>query len=737
MELRELAEQVLFGTTLADKLGCPDEVTDERPGSARGAPVEPGRPATLKFKGAGEGSSGFPGVRGLEKTGERARLLHFFANHELLATELMALVLLRFPDAPPAFRQGVFKTLRDEQAHTRLYVERMRAGGVEFGDLPVSGYFWRSVAPMSNPIDFVAGLSLTFEQANLDFCREYATAFAAVGDAETSRLLDGIYRDEIAHVAHGLKWFRRWKNPAENDWEAFCRQLKFPLSPQRAKGTVFNPEGRRAAGLDPEFIRALEVFARSRGRTPGIFLFNPFCEASIAAAARGRRFQSSRDQQTFANDLAGLTQFLCRRDDVVLVPSSPSEIHQLTLQKAGFPIPEFVVMEGGRIPVGSELTDRKLGKLRPWAWGPDSVECLEPLAAQVTGEDRRMDQRFNPGIAGLYSKVWSASFLRGFLEAESALIDPRNPTAPLSSPDEVGVSVRSLADALEAIAAVRGSGHHRVVVKEEFGFAGTGQIRLWELEILPAQRRWMESAFESGGTLLVEPWLDRIGDFSVQLEMESGVRGLRLVGFTGLVNDLRGQFQANWADADWDRRVPTNILTLWNTGDGVEHGMGGKSVCVGLPGVALTALYRRLIRRLEPELRRLEFEGPVGIDALVYRDHDGRVRLKPVVEINPRYTMGRLTLELMNRVAPGVRGVFRLLSKTAVQRAGFDSFPALAAERCGEDLQLAGDPVTKIVSGTVCLNDPACAERVLAVFEVGRDVDPHRPVWERTGVTSI
>jgi hypothetical protein len=734
MELRELAEQVLFGTSLADKLGCPDEVTDERPGSAREAPVAPGRPATLKFKGAGEGSSGFPGVRGLEKTGERARLLHFFANHELLATELMALVLLRFPDAPPAFRQGVFKTLRDEQAHTRLYVERMRAGGVEFGDLPVSGYFWRSVAPMSNPIDFVAGLSLTFEQANLDFCREYATAFAAVGDAETSRLLEGIYRDEIAHVAHGLKWFRRWKNPAENDWEAFCRQLKFPLSPQRAKGPVFNSEGRRAAGLDPEFIRALEVFARSRGRTPGIFLFNPFCEASIAAAARGQAFQPTRDQQAFVNDLGSLAQFLCRRDDVVLVPVSPSGVHQSTLQTAGFPIPEFVQTEKGRIPAGSPLTDRKLGKLRPWAWGPDSVECLEPLAAQVTGEDRSVDQWFNPGIAGLYSKAWSASFFRGFLEAEAGITDARGPAVPLCSIGDIGVAVDSVAAALEVVARIRSGGHHRVVVKEALGFAGTRQLRLWEPELLPAQWRWMESAIDGGATLVIEPWLDRIGDFSIQLEMESGVRGLRLVGFTGLVNDLRGQFQANWADADWDRRVPAGILALWDTAGVVEA--GERKVRPGLPGVALTALVHRLIRRLEPELRRLDLAGPVGIDALVYRDPERGVRLKPVVEINPRYTMGRLTLELMNQVAPGVRGVFRLVSKTAVERAGFDSFAGLA-DRLGAEapLRRAGDPVEKIVSGTLCLNDPARAERVLAVFEVGRDVDPHRPVWERTGAT--
>ena len=222
MELRDFAEQVLFATTLEEKLRTPEVITDERPGAPLLTVEAPGRPVELQFKAQGSGKADFPGVHRLEREQERGRLLHFFANHELLATELMALALLRFPDAPAAFRRGLLQTLKDEQAHTRLYMERMRQCGIQFGELPVSGYFWRSVASMESPLDYVARLSLTFEQANLDFCRHFARGFEAVGDADTAALLERIYRDEIGHVAYGLKWFRRWKNPSESDWEAFC-----------------------------------------------------------------------------------------------------------------------------------------------------------------------------------------------------------------------------------------------------------------------------------------------------------------------------------------------------------------------------------------------------------------------------------------------------------------------------------------------------------------------------------
>src|ERR1043166_708548 len=282
MELREFAERVLFATTLEEKLECPKIIRDLQPGVPLAIPALPGRPPELRFKPQHSGKADFPGLHQLKTAAERGRLLHFFANHELLATELMALVLLRFPYAPAPFRRGIFETLKDEQIHTRLYLRRMVECGIEFGELPVSGYFWRAVSGMSNPLDYVTSLSLTFEQANLDFCRHFAQRFETVGDDATAKLLNRIYRDEIGHVAYGLKWFRRWKNPQESDWDAFCRQLKFPLSPSRAKGLTLNVEGRRAAGIDAQFLAALDVFSQSRGRTPNVFVFNPFAEARMA-----------------------------------------------------------------------------------------------------------------------------------------------------------------------------------------------------------------------------------------------------------------------------------------------------------------------------------------------------------------------------------------------------------------------------------------------------------------------
>jgi hypothetical protein len=539
-------------------------------------------------------------------------------------------------------------------------------------------------------MDYVAGLSLTFEQANLDFARYFANGFAAIGDDASARLLERIYRDEIGHVAYGLKWFRRWKEPGEMDWEAFCRRLKFPLSPQRAKGLILNIEGRRAAGLAPEFIDALNVYSQSKGRTPTVFVFNPFAEGYIA---RGKSFMPVKHQALLASDLANLPQFLCRQDDVVLVERRPSVQFLSSLKQAGFALPEFVEMAS----MQSALSERKLGGLRPWAWGPDSVELFAPLFSQVRSEPLKPDDCFNERVAQLYSKGWSAGFLRKVLSQAGS-------KPWLCTHEETGTVAESLAEAMDAIEAIRRRGHHKIAVKQALGLAGQNAIRLWEPALLENQRRWLECALENGQKVVVEPWLERQMDFSVQLEMTG--EKLRLLGFTGLVNDKKGQFQGNWAGPGYGRRMPT-----------ISSMFGGT---LAFPR-EFQEFYTVVFSLLERELSAAGFRGPISIDAFVYQNADGRSRLKPIVEINPRYTMGRLTLELMRRTTPGSHGLFRLVNRKQAQRDGFEDFAAYALALAKRyPLRLQGQPVARIHEGAVCLNDPSEAQACMAVFEVSR-----------------
>lgn len=466
----------------------------------------------------------------------------------------------------------------------------------------------------------------------------------------------------------------------------------------KVAGPEVDLEGRRATGLDPAFSAERSVDSQSQGRAPSVFCFNPFAEGHMA---HGKNFTPKKSQAALAGDLANLPQFLCRQDDVVLLAKRPAIEFLSTVKEAGFPLPEFVELEAGSIPPASSLRQRKIGGLRPWAWGPESVALFDPLFPNWSGEARTGSQCFNAGIAELYSKAWSAALLKKVLSVWAG--EPW-----LCTEREAGVAVSSVEAALEAIAAIRRRGHHRVVAKEAHGVAGHNAMRLWEPEVLESQRRWMAAAVAQGRQLVIEPWLERAADFSVQLEM--GARELKLRGFTGLVNDSRGQFQANWAAANYGRDLPARVTAMFPAPPDVA--------------VRIQRLYEDIRALLQDQLQRVGYVGPVGIDALVYQPTPGVFQLKPIVEINPRYTMGRLLVELMRQAAPGSCGLLRLVNRAMAKAEGLADFAAYARALDQRfPLSLEGAPTRTIRSGALCLNDPTHAQTCLAVFRVDRTPD--------------
>ena len=357
----EFAERVLLSHSLEEKLThAPRSLTLDPPkrGGFR-APALPGRPEHLRPR-ANDGRSPFPSTDQLQNEEQRAVLLHFFANHELLAVELMALALLKFPDAPDSFRRGVLRTLQEEQNHTRWYLQRMKECGVNFGDYHLSPMIWSHISSMESPLDYVSRLSLTFEQANLDYAKHYATVLEEAGDSRTAKILKKIYHDEIAHVGHGVKWLRRWKENSQSDWDAWHKQLHFPMSPIRAKGLApFNEEGRLKAGLDDHFIAELKRFQSSRGRSPDLYWFNPDVEAAAASPSwtAPQRLNELAADLEYAFALAAPSS-----DDLVLLRRIPGDDHRVSLARHGLVFPEIASLDQLEIL----RAKRKIRSERPW-----------------------------------------------------------------------------------------------------------------------------------------------------------------------------------------------------------------------------------------------------------------------------------------------------------------------------------------------------------------------------------
>ena len=661
MEIRELAESVLFADSLEGKVRPAGELADLRPETSISIPALPQRPDGLALDDPRPREK-FPGLRRDGDLRTRGLILHHFANHELLAIELMALFLLRFPQAPAGLRRAVAETMGEEQQHLRLYRDRMQEFGVALGDVPVSRFFWDCLAGMAGPLQYLSGMSLTLEQANLDFSRHYIGRFTDIGDEQTAALLQQVYEDEIGHVKLGAAWFEKLRLPADlrTFWERYRAELRAPLTPARAVGIGFDRKARQAAGLAPSFIEALQAFSHSKGRPPDLYLFNPSAELHLAG---DRVVDVPGPLAGLARDLETLPMFFAGSDDAVLVSRPPRAAFLAGLRSAGFALPEFLTSA----QIDSQA--RSFSSLKPWAWSPDSrarlssVLSSQPELAPPHADSRRFEKNWSAELARLWAQQHSEDWL---------------------APGEtIGRVYTGCEAALEAMAQLHARGIP-LVIKAALGSAGRGMTRVLSEDDLPLAGAWLARTLARQGAVVIEPWLERILDLSVQIAIAAD-GAVRVDGVTRFETDLRGQYLGTLLGNPLHGLDEDLRMAIIGPGRGwrmFEH-LGEAARFVG------SALYR------------LGHQGPAGMDALVYRDPVG-VRLKPIVEVNPRYTMGHLALRLGRHMGSGWSGRFRILTPALAAREGADSLAAY---------------IEGLEETTLCLSDPEGAEHAVAVLE--------------------
>ena len=221
----------------------------------------PGRSKNIKFS---SDQLKFPNKNKLTTPEGTAIALHFFANHELLAIEMMAMAILRFPISGIAgdqFRKGLISTINDEQKHFNLYRQRMNELGIEFGDLPVNDFFWKQIHHVDTIESFYAMMALTFEAANLDFANHYKNIFKECDDLKTSDILSVVLEDEIRHVAMGWNYINQPHVINEREiWNYYLSLLPEKITPARSKGIHFDSSLRKQAGMSDCFIDEIKNF---------------------------------------------------------------------------------------------------------------------------------------------------------------------------------------------------------------------------------------------------------------------------------------------------------------------------------------------------------------------------------------------------------------------------------------------------------------------------------------------
>jgi uncharacterized ferritin-like protein (DUF455 family) len=258
MTPEKLAHQILFGDKLEDKL---ISLNIEEFPSYKGNPI-PASPARAKSIIFSQEKIKFPKHHLFHLPEKRAMALHYFANHELLAIEMMAAFLWKFPtldEDDKKIKRGIISTLEDEQRHLKLYIQRMKDFGVEFGSYPLNDFFWKQMVKIQKPEQFFAVMSLTLESANLDFALFYKNIFSDVEDHKSAALMNVIFEDEMTHVKFGYYWLNKWKMDRDL-FDYYQMVLPENITPSRARGIGYQRATREKLGFEQTFLEKFEKY---------------------------------------------------------------------------------------------------------------------------------------------------------------------------------------------------------------------------------------------------------------------------------------------------------------------------------------------------------------------------------------------------------------------------------------------------------------------------------------------
>jgi len=177
----------------------------------------------------------------------------------------------------------------------------------------------------------------------------------------------------------------------------------------------------------------------------------------------------------------------------------------------------------------------------------------------------------------------------------------------------------------------------RWIIKGNLGAAGRERLA-GSGPLNDQSAAWVSRRLGRDGVILIEPFLDAIEEAGIQWEIPRVPDSPKLLGVVPLLSDERGQYHGSIVTPD--NQIPDH----WQ------------------PAVEVTRL-------AADRIQALGYFGPLGIDAMRYRDAAGEIRLRPLQDINVRWTMGRLALGWRDQIPPGHRGILRCESPQHVTAA--------------------------------------------------------------------
>ncbi len=337
-----------------------------------------------------------------------------------------------------------------------------------------------------------------------------------------------------------------------------------------------------------------------------LFFFNPGCEIEVASGLPNYSLQ--KHPAMLEKDLSVLPMFL----------SAPGDYVVSDTRDRG-----FVDFWHDRYPCTfagwgmQALRAESFGSYRPWGISPRALHLARGL--QFSGQYTQSPvSHFSDAHRKLFSRETSVDFFR-------RLIPNNLVTSAMTTPSaDMPVVARSVDEAADFFSNAASSRFHGTVFKAVFGSSGRGVRILRACRFTPNISSWVSSCIRAHGSLECEYLFDKVSDFSMHYDIRDGK-----AHFVGL---------SSFSTADTGAYLGSLVRKL----DSIPE----------LPGFPVSGLADMHLQALNDSIYTEIYQGPLGIDCMVYRD-GGSLIVNPCVEINCRNSMGRLAMELSPIVDSG------------------------------------------------------------------------------------
>ena len=359
------------------------------------------------------------------------------------------------------------------------------------------------------------------------------------------------------------------------------------------------------------------------GMIPDIYFFNPTCELAVANGSMN--FMAPAQLRRFENELSTLPWILARPDDIVLADRIPANQFTDRLESAGFRLPSFRVKE-------SSLSDpaflsAEKGFLFPWGWSPSAHKLLSPLKLGCCPEF------LNSPVAEwreIHRKLYSRKSALNILQH----IIKENLSDQIISPGDLP----EICTTHKHIIALQQK-WGKVVVKSPWSSSGRGLQILRQNEYNQTNHQVITGYLKQQGFVVAEPWHNKVLDLSFQF-FSYGNGRIESRGLTSFSTDHSGRYTGNDLQEIPPDLTPDVKDFLYENQKEVE---------------------RTLHHILTLSNYSTDYYGWFGVDALIFRSPDKKLRFHPCIEINCRFTMGAIALNLRTHLAEQSTGEFRIM----------------------------------------------------------------------------